>query len=346
MSDSLGKNALLSLASIIFASGALVGAYELYRDIEYARWHEEYTQKGDWYGQITVPSPDPILMWEYGPNRSNAAHHLATNRYGFRQSDDVSKTKPAGTHRVAFIGDSVTLGLLVPESGTFVSQFRSMGDGHFGDKRLESLNFGVDGYNTLQIEQNLKTKVVDYSPDHVIYMLCLNDFDFDDASGLKIYYFKKPRSFTLRSLSTVHRRMFFDGMDFHTYSFSKNNKQVFQSIYRMSKLLDEKNIIFSVVVLPIFQGSTVIDMVRGARTIPTDSFADYAVAPIHWAIAEALARHGIHVVDLLEAFSRQGQPPSHYAFDVWHPNERGHRLIARALADAILPPGQLLTSGL
>ena len=124
------------------------------------------------------------------------------NRWGFRDRDYETPGKPADTHRIAFLGDSVTLGLGVAAEDVFVRRFEDAANGLGLGYTVQALNFSVDGYNTVQVNELLRTKVLPFAPDKVIYVLCLNDFDFADASGMKIRYFRKPKSFLAGSAGT------------------------------------------------------------------------------------------------------------------------------------------------
>ena len=54
------KSRLLLLSSIV--SAALCGgAFEIFKNIEYHRWKENFDNYG-WFGKITIPSPNPALM--------------------------------------------------------------------------------------------------------------------------------------------------------------------------------------------------------------------------------------------------------------------------------------------
>ena len=122
---------------------------------------------------------------------------IKTNRYGFRDLDRESTAKPDGTFRIVFAGDSVTLGVGIPLETTFVRRFEMEANQMESQYRIQALNFAVDGYNTPQICEMIRSKVMSFSPDKVVYVMCLNDFDFELSSGDKILYFRKPRSFLL-----------------------------------------------------------------------------------------------------------------------------------------------------
>jgi hypothetical protein len=71
--------------------------------------------------------------------------------WGFRDEDYETKTKPTGMYRLAFIGDSVTVGLGVSWDHTFVKRISGDAATKRQDPTLQVMNFGVGGYNVIQI---------------------------------------------------------------------------------------------------------------------------------------------------------------------------------------------------
>ena len=186
---------------VVAALFVCILSYEFYRRSEYERWRESFKRTALPNAGLTVASDNEILMWEYRPGsrytmrRTGAVSQF--DEHGFRQMDSAPPGSAAATTRVAFIGDSLTVGFEVDADQTFVHVFESQRNRARPDGRVEALNFGVDGYNSAQVLELLKTRVLGFSPDLVIYVMCLNDFDFDGASGEKIRYFRPPRSFLL-----------------------------------------------------------------------------------------------------------------------------------------------------
>ena len=109
------KNIILALASTLFSLMLFVALVEGVFGSRYESWKLTYANNGDWYGGLTTVSKNPVLMWEYRPDsESNGLRiKIRTNRYGFRDYDYESVAKPTNVSRIAFIGDSVTLGLKV-----------------------------------------------------------------------------------------------------------------------------------------------------------------------------------------------------------------------------------------
>lgn len=306
----------LSLVSTVVAIILFVGVFEVVENIRYSIWRENFDNFG-WFGKITVPSENPVLMWEYRPY--GEFQQIKTNRWGFRDADYESMEKPENTFRIAFAGDSITLGMSVSAQETFVRQFEAEAN-KVNSQRIQALNFGIDGYHAIQISELIRTKVLAFSPDIVVYAMCLNDFDFNQSSGRKIRYFKKPKSWILYRLDRLYRKL--SRAEFHLYNFGKNKKVVLQSLLDVRDMLEKAGVGFQIIVLPIFTGS---------------SFDEYPIRQMHEELGDFFVENGIRYLDLLEPFSRQGQAPQHFSFDIWHPNVEGHRFIAGQSLASILP---------
>jgi lysophospholipase L1-like esterase len=304
--------ALLSLIGSVLVVG---GGYEWFESRRYDSWKADYQENGNWYGTMTVPSDNETMMWEYRPNWRFEKLH--TNGFGFRDEEYQTTAKPDGTYRLAFVGDSATLGLRVEYEEIFVRRF----DAWLHQKPLamdaQALNFGVDGYNTLQIEALIRERVLDFQPDKVVYVMCLNDFDFDDAAGDKIKYFRKPDGFLMPRLERLVKRKLL-GQSYYRFHFDKHRDEVFAAIAAMKRQLDQRGVEFQVVLLPVFP-----------KRRP--SFDDYPYTAIHDEIVAFLDHEEIPAIDLLGAFQASHRPPWDYSFDQWHPNPLGHEFIADRL---------------
>ena len=315
------RKVLVSLASFFIAIAGFTVVYESIAHIRYYHWKSTFDNQG-WFGKITTPSSNKILMWEYRPY--GAFKEIQTNRFGFRESDQVTTNKPDRTYRIAFIGDSVTLGIGIQNHFIFVRLFEISVNRDRVGPQVQALNFSVDGYNTIQISEMLRSKVLPFVPDKVVYVLCLNDFDFSESSGRKIRYFKKPNSFLMERLDQVQRRLL--NVSYYHYHFDKNREKVFREILSIKQLLDKKGISFQVVIAPILADAPL---------------NNYPLLTIHQTIRGFLKHHKIESYDLLDCFQARKQPLKAYAYDIWHPNELGHRVIASALSRAVRPYHQI-----
>jgi len=319
LAPDLRAKLLLALASALLTLVVFVLGYEAWETAKYRAWRARYDNKG-WLGTLTVPSSDPVLMWEYRPLGSHRG--IETNRYGFRERDFDSPRKPEGVFRVAFVGDSVTLGLGVPAEQTFERLAERDARALAPEPPLQALNFGIDGYNTTQVAELVKTRVLGFEPDRVVYVMCLNDFDQTDSSAEKIRYFRRPRSFFLEDMGVLYRRA--RGIEFHRYHFERNRKAAFADVLAMKQAVATRPASFLLVVLPVF--------FEGAH-----DFTDYPLRDIHTAVLAFCAQNGIEALDLLPAFERSGHDAAKDALDPWHLSLQGHELVARELAPLVVP---------
>jgi len=93
-----------------------------------------------------------------------------TNAAGFRADHDVTGP-PAERFRVATYGDSETFGWAVALEETFQRQMEAI------DPRVEVLNFGVPGYQVINVRTQLERTLPRYRPDLAIYLVNKNDFN-------------------------------------------------------------------------------------------------------------------------------------------------------------------------
>jgi hypothetical protein len=106
------------------------------------------------------------------------------NSDGLRDREHV-KVKPAGTVRIAVLGDSFAEAMHVPMEQTFwfLLERRLQECNAFSGKQVEVINFGVSGYATAQELMTLREKVWDYSPDLVLLAFTtLNDINYNSRA--------------------------------------------------------------------------------------------------------------------------------------------------------------------
>ncbi len=101
--------------------------------------------------------------------RNEGAAYIRINGDGLRDREHA-RAKPAGTLRIAVLGDSYAEALQVPLEDTFWSEIerRLQTCQNTNGRRVEVLNFGVSGYGTAQELITLRQHVWDYSPDIVL----------------------------------------------------------------------------------------------------------------------------------------------------------------------------------
>ena len=100
---------------------------------------------------------------------------ITTNRLGFRVRE-TTVAKPAGLFRVVALGDSSTFGVCVGDDETFCAQAERLlnADARAG-RRVEVINAGVIGYNTMQGLRTLQRVILPLQPDCVVVSFAVND---------------------------------------------------------------------------------------------------------------------------------------------------------------------------
>lgn len=126
-------------------------------------------------------SYDAARGWGLRPNTSGyysreGASWMHINSDGFR-GPNVSKRKPPGTIRIAFVGDSYTEAMQVPYKDTFASvAARTLAQCPLlHGKHVQALDFGVDGYGTAQELVTLRKQVWPFHPDIVVLAVFLGN---------------------------------------------------------------------------------------------------------------------------------------------------------------------------
>jgi hypothetical protein len=115
---------------------------------------------------------NPYLRYELVPLAKYDG--ISINSDGFR-GREYPLQKPDRTFRILMLGDSETFSIMLPEDKTLPVQLEKLLNSQASSVRFEVLNFGVEGYNTLQELEQLKVKGLKYSPDLIILNYCLND---------------------------------------------------------------------------------------------------------------------------------------------------------------------------
>jgi hypothetical protein len=133
---------------------------------------------------IDLTAYDPYVGWRGVPNARGwiDESHIFTqlNSQGFHDREH-SKEKPAGTLRIAVLGDSMAEACQVPLDKTFCSVLgRKLTEAGMG-KTVEVLNFGRAGYGTAQELLTLRRWIWDYAPDLVILAVFTGN-DLNDNS--------------------------------------------------------------------------------------------------------------------------------------------------------------------
>lgn len=128
---------------------------------------------------VNVPSETIRFVYDGNPRgyfgKNNEIEHC-TNSFGFRGNEFTAR-KPSHTYRLAFLGDSFTFGEGVRFADTYPEQVSFLLRQQYKSSHVnfESYNFGVGGHNTSQSSYILRNIATRFHPDLVILGYTLND---------------------------------------------------------------------------------------------------------------------------------------------------------------------------
>src|SRR5215204_1500292 len=122
-----------------------------------------------------------------GRYRREGAAHVQINSDGLRDREHATR-KPAGTLRIAVVGDSYAEAFQVWREQAFWSglEQRLRECPALAGREVEVINFGVSGYGTAQELLTLREKVWSYSPDVVLLAVTTNNDVLDNSRALKL----------------------------------------------------------------------------------------------------------------------------------------------------------------
>lgn len=120
--------------------------------------------------------PDLDFNFVAEVNRQAMSYEIQTNSHGMRWRE-VSRHKPAGIKRIAFLGDSFTFGESADKvENSFAGVFESL----LASRHYEVLNFGVDGYGIDDSALYLEEEIIGFDPDYC-FLMFFNGNDFRDT---------------------------------------------------------------------------------------------------------------------------------------------------------------------
>ena len=284
-------------------------------------------------------STDKRIVYESMPNAYFEQDVL--NDLGYR-GPMPSNPKDVKRKRVLIFGDSISQGLLVDRySNTYPAVVQQVLESNHIP--AEVINFGVNGYGTLQEVATLETKGMSLEPDLIILQISLND-TYEDDGGIanffrgrssfgkmitsEIQIFLQKNSYLYRYLLSYEQRPPEKSQKLNIGNATKGSLR-----YRdTSRIRDgfellasvRKTVPVIVVIFPWFH----------------PSLETYAYQPVHQEITSYAKEHSFKVLDLLEPLQQcQTTAKTTINFDHVHPNIIGHRCAGRTIGEYIVSQG-------
>ncbi len=334
------RKVALLLFSILFS----VGCAELLLRLAHAAPEIQLMQKGRFRLSKNPKigfEPVPGVVY-HGAERSFIDYEGASNSQGFRDTEHAL-AKPAGVYRVVVIGDSVGAGLKVERTeDTFPPLLQQLLDER--GLKSEVINLSVSGYNTQQEVELLRERGLAYSPDLVVVAYTLGDRERLDG-GIMETLLAEERQHGGASARRANPWL----LESALYRFLRFRVLVPKNeIQAPAPAPGEKN-----PDLELVSGDTVDESFGVLRTLAREhhfdvmvavfpyfvkTFAYYKHADQHAWVAGEANKYGFHLLDLLPPMSqcRDAAAPEPINVDNYHPNERGHRCAAEAMANQIV----------
>lgn len=168
----------LALAGLALAFGLLESGLRVH-----ARSLQEYPRRGallatDDPGDIVAVSAAPALGYELYRDMDVIfkGKRFTTDSHGLRGPERTLR-KPSGSFRIAVLGDSVAMGWRVGQDETYAAVLEKDLNARSAGRRVEVLDFGVNGYNVVQEFITLRDKALAFAPDLVVWGYVGNDLE-------------------------------------------------------------------------------------------------------------------------------------------------------------------------
>ena len=164
------KNAILVAVVLVVCALLLEAMTRLFVDDGVSYELEMWKYATD----VKVRDLRPDMGHKHGPNRNTSLMSVGvrTNEQGFR-GPPIPETAAEGVARIAFVGDSTTMGWGVAEKDTFANQVidKLVKQG----RKVDGFNEGVGNWNTTQELTNFLDTGLKMKPDIVVLTYFIND---------------------------------------------------------------------------------------------------------------------------------------------------------------------------
>jgi lysophospholipase L1-like esterase len=341
-------NAAIALASVLLTAAALEIAARVFSDPTAGNAALVAEGKKARAMSVHVKSDDPELIYVTRPDYVTNGVAISES-HGILRRSPVSESKSADTFRIAVLGDSIAAAhpLRVGGAASFADEMETRLNARAGRPRFEVLNFGTDGYGSLQEARLLETKVAPFAPDAVVVAYCLNDPSnsytptvwFLDDPGPRSYLLDLLRRRLHRTpseLSPAHPRYTHGTIEWDRLyrADGPNWAGVLQALARMARFGESHHVPTLLAMFPL--------LLTGNE--PPEE--QEQVQRMYEQVKEAAAQFGLRFLDLRAAFRDYSAAQLRLLpDDPIHPNALGHRLAGDAIAARLAADGLLPAEG-
>lgn len=337
----------IGLLVVLFVVPELVLRHYYYSRVFSNWWRGEsfmFEGRGASYDLLRV-EPDPQLLWRYKKNLrirlsiaspySATAYQflLETNSLGY-VGEEVPRKKAPSTLRVLCMGGSSTMGYGVGWRSAYCNLLVDMLNSH--GVKSDGINAGVEAYTSFQGSELIK-ELVPFSPDLVVVSYDYNDTRRCHPSLVMSYRQRNLSPGLVRFQRLLNRSVLYIQLKLLVLALRgpaphpepettfvvppEEYRRNILEIVREARKAEAEVILFAL--------GYVSEKENTRRLVQTPFF------PILKSIAEK------QNVPLLDATELSLNPAEDYFIDDCHPNEEGHRAIARALFELVQSSGIL-----
>lgn len=266
-------------------------------------------------------------MPNYGYVENGISYRM--NDDGLRDDKNYSENK--STFRIALLGDSVTFGLNVDLNETFGKLIEK-------ELKIEVLNFGVQGYDTLSEIETLKAQALKYNPDLILLNFIMNDIE---PSGIPFKGIEQKECIlpiikvkvscevktALRNIKVVDffynklNALFYSKVrDYYAVSWADEElyqNNIVQPLKEFKQICKDGNLQCAVIIFPLFRfNSTYYQWEAQENELIRD-----------------LSKLSINYLLLRETFQNYtSEDVGGTSTDILHPNKLGHEITAEEIA--------------
>jgi lysophospholipase L1-like esterase len=277
----------------------------------------------------TMRASDPRLIYTYVPNRCGA------NAHGYVDEDHTYEKSPT-TYRIVIIGDSVASGLSrTTKFGRVLEHRLNTTAAPQRGRTYEVIVLARSGYATAQELVLLEEEAFQYHPDVVLWSYVLNDpahpvYHANANGELGRFWYVPP----VHVVHVLHKALFQRqekrkrsqcAPEFHHFLHCAYRPHIAANIQKIGAIATHRHLPIIFLIHPIFeQGKT---------------YAEYSLLPVHAMLQTMATAAGLLVWDVYDAFRaydpQELQVVSEHGHDPWHPNIKGHAIIAEYLYEKL-----------
>lgn len=278
-----------------------------------------------------------VLMFELLPNvdRPLFGERFTTNAFG-RRDRACSEEKAEGTFRIAVLGSSIDMGWGVSNEAMYVNQLEDWLNAHAAKRglprRFEVLNFAVAAYSPLQRLESFRRKAAAFQPDLVLYASTMLDARLLEIHLCDMFECRIRAPYQFLRVAMAHA-----GLTARDLRVGPDDRLCDKDTIKR-KLKPHYWEIYDKTMEALAADCRKAGIPLACVIIPRAGKADALElrAPTVTLLRQTLGRHASTILDLSGTFDQFDA--TDLEIDPWdnHPNTRGHHLLFRALAAALV----------